>query len=428
MTNFHRKPISQNRVVITGIGAITPIGNNLESSWKNLIENVSGIERITLFNPALYKTQIAGEVKNYNPTDYFTKKELRTMDRFIQFSLLSSRMALDMANLRHDFSSFGPEAGVIIGSGMGGLPGVEEQHKRLLTRGPGRVSPFFIPSVLANMAPARVAMEFNVQGPNFSVKSACATGIHCLGESYRYIKDGICKVMIAGSAEATICELSFAGFESLNAMSQKNETPSAASKPWDRNRDGFVMAEGAAVFVLESLEHAINRGAHILAEITGYAATSDAFHITAPDERGRGIQTAMTLALKDAELNPSDISYINAHAASTPIGDLRELQAINEVFKDSASTLSVSSSKSMTGHCLGAAGSIESAFCVMSLRDQIIPPTKNLKDAQNDFKIDLTPEFANQKRVINTLNNSIGFGGANATMIFSEYVNEKSDK
>ncbi len=425
MTNYFRKPAQQNRVVVTGMGGITPLGNNLEDTWKNILKGVSGIAPITLFDPKNFKTKIAGEVKQFNGLNHFSSKEIRTMDRFIQFTLLASKMALESLSVPLDFENLGAEAGVIMGSGMGGLPGVEEQFKRYLFRGANRVSPFFIPSVLANMAPARVAMRYNIQGPNFSVKSACATGIHCIGEAYRHIRDGRCQVMLAGSSEATICELSFSGFEALDAMSTRNSDPLGASRPWDQHRDGFLMSEGAGVLILESLQHAKERNANILAEVIGYAATSDAYHITAPDKDGRGIQTAMQLALKDAEIKSSDVDYINAHAASTPIGDMRELEAISQVFREHNEDLCVSSTKSMTGHCLGAAGSLESIFCILSIRDQVVPPTINLNSPPQNYSLNLVAEGSIKKKVVNTLNNSIGFGGTNAAVIFSKYYDER---
>lgn len=417
---FQRPAKAQQRVVITGVGGLTPLGNTIHESWKNAIEGRSGIASITRFDTTQFETKFGGEVKNFNPDNYIEKKEQKKMDLFIQFALAATQEACQMAGLSQ-FENYGARAGVIIGSGMGGLGGIEEQHTKLTEKGPGRVSPFFIPSVITNLAPGHVSMKLKAYGPNFTVTSACASGVHAVGEAVRYIRDGICDVMIAGSSESTICPLGIAGFNAMKALSTRNDSPEKASRPWDKDRDGFVLAEGCAIFIIESLEHAVKRGSKILAEVTGYGASSDAYHITSPAEDGAGAARAMVMALQDAGLKPEDIGYINAHGTSTPAGDGLEVKAIKNVFNSHIKSLHVSSTKSMMGHGLGAAGSIETAFCLMALQDQTLPPTINLDQPSEDCDLNFVPHKAIKKPISHVLNNSFGFGGTNSCLILSKY-------
>lgn len=420
---LHRPERIQHRVVITGVGAVTPLGTTVADSWKNAIEGRSGIANITYFDTTNFDTKFGGEVKGFNADAFIEKKEQKKMDLFIQYALAATDEACKMSGLTQ-FEKYGTRAGVIIGSGMGGLGGIEEQHSKLLEKGPGRVSPFFIPSVITNLAPGHVSMRLKAYGPNFTVTSACASGVHAVGEAVRYIRDGICDVMVAGSSESTICPVGIAGFNAMKALSTRNDAPEKASRPWDKDRDGFVLSEGCAIFVLESLDHALKRGANILAEVTGYGASSDAYHITAPAEDGAGAARAMTMALEDASLKTTDIDYINAHGTSTPAGDGLEVKAIKKVFAEHAYKLHVSSTKSMTGHALGAAGAIETAFCLMTLKDQIIAPTINLDSPSEDCDLNFVPHKAIKKPMKHVLNNSFGFGGTNSCLILSTFENK----
>lgn len=416
---FQRAAKTQNRVVVTGVGAVTPLGLNIEESWKNAIEGRSGIAPITRFDATQYDVKFAGEVKGFNSDLYIEKKEQKKMELFIHFAMGATKMAMKSAGFEN-FRSYGPRAGVIIGAGIGGLSGIEEQHSKLLERGPGRVSPFFIPMVISNLAAGQVSIATGAQGVNYSVTSACASGVHSIGEAVRYIRDGHCDVMIAGGAESTICPLAVAGFASMRALSTRNDAPEKASRPWDKDRDGFVLAEGAAILILESLENATKRGANILCEVTGYGASSDANHMTSPSEDGQGAAYAMAMAIKDAGINPADIQYINAHGTSTPAGDPVEVAAIKKIFGDHAKKVMVSSTKGMTGHALGAAGAIESAFCVMSIVDQIAPPTINLDLPSEGCDLDFVPHKARRASIQHVLNNSFGFGGTNSCLVFSK--------
>ena len=414
------KPNGQKRVVITGIGAICPIGNTLQDSWAAALRGQSGISRITKFDTTQYDVTFAGEVKNFNADLYIDKKEQKKMDLFIQYALATSRMAFDQSGLKIDESNT-DRTGVFIGSGLGGLPYIEEQHSRLLEKGPGRVSPFFIPSVIANLAPGWVSITYGIKGPNFTMTSACASGVHALGEAYNYIRFGLADQMVAGGSESTVSPMAIAGFSNMRALSTRNESPSEASRPWDKERDGFVLGEGSATFILESLEGAVKRGAPILCEISGYGASSDAYHITSPDPEATGFVSAMSRALNDAGLNPEDIQYVNAHGTSTPMGDPLETLALKKLMKDHARKVLVSSTKSMTGHLLGAAGAIESAFCVMALLDQKVPPTINLHHASDDCDLDYVPLVARESRLKHVINNSFGFGGTNSCLVFSKF-------
>ncbi|WP_413295454.1 beta-ketoacyl-ACP synthase II [Bdellovibrio sp. HCB185ZH] len=414
--------MSQRRVVVTGVGAVTPLGNTIEESWSNAKKGVSGIAKITKFDTTGFDVTFAGEVKGFNADQYIEKKEQKKMDEFIHYSIAASKMAIEMAKLELSEKEKAT-TGVIIGVGIGGLQNLEETSIKMKEKGPGRVSPFFIPSVITNLAAGQVSIALGLKGPNYSVTSACASGVHSIGDAVRYIRDGVADVMLAGGAEATICRLAVGGFAAMRALSTRNDAPEKASRPWDKDRDGFVLGEGSAMLCIESLEHAEKRGAKILCEITGYGVSSDAYHMTSPAPEGAGGYAAMAMALKDSGLKATDIQYINAHGTSTPVGDGLETAAIKHLLGDHAKNVMVSSTKSMTGHALGAAGAIESAFCVMAIRDQIAPPTLNLENPSEDCDLDYVPHKAREAKIDNVLNNSFGFGGTNACMIFSKFKN-----
>lgn len=415
-----RRTVEMRRVVVTGMSAITPLGNTLESTWKNLVAGRSGIAPITKFDTTGFETTFAGEVKHFDADAYIPKKDQRRMDTFIQYAVAASKMALENAKLE-----ITPErsevTGTMIGVGMGGLPFIEEQFTKLLERGPSRMTPFFIPAVITNMASGQVSIELGLKGVNYSITSACATGAHSIGEAYNSIRFGFHDIMVAGGAEATVCKSAIGGFGAMKALSTRNDDPETASRPYDKDRDGFVLAEGAGVVILEELGHALDRGANILCEIQGYGVSSDAYHMTSPSPGGAGGAKAMTLALKDAGLRPEDIQYMNPHATSTPVGDELETQAIKSVFGDHAKKLMINATKSMIGHTLGAAGAIESIICIQALKDQISPPTINLKNPSENCDLDYVPNEARVGKLQNALNNSFGFGGTNASLIFSKF-------
>lgn len=419
-SRFERPPRSQKRVVVTGIGALTPLGLNIEDSWKNALLGKSGIAKITKFDTTGFDVTFAGEVKGFNPDLYIEKKEQKKMDTFIHYSLACAKMAVEMAGLELT-EEVKERMGVIIGVGIGGLPNLEETIIKMNEKGPGRISPFFIPSVITNLASGQVSIQLGLKGPNYSVTSACASGVHSIGDAVRYIRDGVCDAMLAGGAESTVCRTGIGGFAAMKALSTRNDEPEKASRPWDKDRDGFVLAEGAAILCLESMESAQKRGAKILCEVTGYGVSSDAYHMTSPAPEGAGGYAAMVMALQDAGLQPSEINYINAHGTSTPVGDGLESFAIKKLMGDHAKKVWVSSTKSMTGHALGAAGAIETAFCVMSLRDQMVAPTINLDNPSEDCDLDYVPHKAREGRLSHVLNNSFGFGGTNACLILSKY-------
>ncbi|AFY01666.1 beta-ketoacyl-ACP synthase II [Bdellovibrio bacteriovorus] len=419
-SRFERPSKPQRRVVVTGVGAVTPLGNTIEESWAAATRGQSGIAKITKFDTTGFDVTFAGEVKGFNTDQYVEKKEQKKMDEFIHYSIAASKMAVEMAKLELT-EEVKNQAGVIIGVGIGGLANIEETAIKMKERGPGRISPFFIPSVITNLAAGQVTISLGLKGPNYSVTSACASGVHSIGDAVRYIRDGMTDVMLAGGAESTICGLAVGGFASMRALSTRNDAPEKASRPWDKDRDGFVLAEGAAVLCIESLEHAVKRGANILCEITGYGVSSDAYHMTSPAPEGAGGYAAMSMALKDSGLKAEDINYINAHGTSTPVGDGLETAAIKRLLGDHAKKVWVSSTKSMMGHALGAAGAIESAFCVMAIRDQMAPPTINLENPSEDCDLDYVPNEARKGKITNVINNSFGFGGTNASMIFSKY-------
>jgi 3-oxoacyl-[acyl-carrier-protein] synthase II len=410
------------RVVVTGMGIVTPLGNDLDSFWKNLITGQCGIDKITAFDASAYDTQIAGEVKNFDPTPAFpSPKEIRRTDRYSQFGIYAAWSALKDAGLELDKENL-DEIGVFLGSGIGGLATTSDQHKILLERGPGRMSPFTIPMLIGNMASGLVSMYFNLRGPNFATCSACATANHAIGEAWRTIKAGDAQIMFAGGSEAAVIPIGIGGFCAMRAMSTRNDDPKTASRPFDKDRDGFVMGEGAGVLVLEELEHAKKRGARIYCEISGYGNTADAHHLTAPSPGGEGAARSMKMALRTSGLNPTDVTYINAHGTSTPQGDIAETQAIKSVFGDHAKKLVVSSTKGATGHMLGAAGAVETAVCVLAIKNSIVPPTINLKNPDPECDLDYVPNTARQMPVNAIVNNSFGFGGHNSTIAAKKFA------
>jgi 3-oxoacyl-[acyl-carrier-protein] synthase II len=410
----------QRRVVVTGIGVVSPLGNTLNDTWQAALKGKSGVGPITRFDASSYDVRFAGEVKNFSADPYVEKKEQKKMDLFIQYSIATAKMAIDHSGFKVTDENT-HRTGVFIGSGMGGLPAIEEQYQKLMEKGPSRVSPFFIPSVISNLAPGWISIIHGIKGPNFTITSACASGAHGIGEAYNYIRFGMADQMVAGGTESAVSKLAISGFSNMKALSTRNENPEEASRPWDKDRDGFVLGEGAATFILESLESAVKRNAKIICEITGYAATSDAYHITSPDPEGEGFVYAMNGALQDAGLAPADINYINAHGTSTPMGDPLETAAIKKVLGEHAKKVWVSSTKSMMGHLLGAAGAMETAFCAMALQDQIVPPTINLKTPGEGCDLDYVPNEARAGKLNHVLNNSFGFGGTNSCLILSKY-------
>jgi len=410
--------MSRRRVVVTGLGMITPVGVGVEESWQALVAGRSGIGPITHFDASTFPTRIAGEVKGFDPEKYMEKKEARRNDRFIQFALAASQMAMDDAGL--DMSKEDPErCGAIVGSGMGGLATIEDTYKTFLERGVRKISPFFIPSLIINLAPGQMALRYGLKGPNFSPVSACATANHSIGDAFVYIERGMADVMLAGGTEATITHLGIGGFCAARALSERNDAPEKASRPFDRARDGFVAAEGAGIVLLEEYEHARRRGARIHAEVAGYAATCDANHITSPAPEGEGGQRAMKLALADGGLSPERVGYINTHGTSTPQGDIAECQAIRKVFGSWADQgLCVSSTKSMTGHMLGAAGGVEAIVSILAMARGVIPPTINVEQQDPECRLDVVPNAARERKLDAVLSNSFGFGGTNAVVAF----------
>ncbi len=406
------------RVVVTGLGAVAPNGIGIASFWDNIVNGVSGIAPITRFDASKHDARIAGEVKGFDPLQWLEKKEARKMDRFIHYAVAAAQMAYDDSGLKVTDDNR-ERIGVFVGTGMGGIPALEESHKILLEKGPGRISAFFIPSIITNMASGQISMRFGMKGPNSCVCTACATGNHAIGDSFRIIQRGDADVMLAGGSEAVITPLTIGGFCAMKALSTRNDEPARASRPFDRDRDGFVMGEGAGLMVLESLEHARRRNARIYAELVGYGMSADAYHITqpAPD----GAVRSMRLALKDARVEPRQVDYINAHGTSTPAGDANETMAIKTVFGAHARTLAVSSTKSMTGHLLGAAGGIESVITVLTIVRGILPPTINYETPDPECDLDYVPNTARRAEVRYALTNSFGFGGTNASLLFKRF-------
>ena len=414
---FVRTTPPQRRVVVTGMGLISPLGLTLKESWAQALNGQSGVGPITAFDTKDYDTKIAGEIKGFNPDEFIPKKEQKKMDRFIHLSLAATKMALEDSGLQlSDEAKL--RSGVIVGVGIGGLPYIETQHKILMERGPSRVTPFFIPAVITNLAPGHISMTYGLKGPNYCVTSACASGGHAIGEAADFIRQGTCDVMIAGGAEAVVTPMAIAGFNAMKALSTRNDNPTAASRPWDRDRDGFVLGEGVGMLILEDYEHAAKRGARIYAEICGFGVSSDAHHMTSPSPGGDGAARAMKMALMDARVRPEQVEYINAHGTSTPAGDEIETEAIKSTFGDHAKKLWVSSTKSMTGHTLGAAGAVESVFSIMTLTSGGVPPTINLDNPSPDCDLDFVPKVAREKKMSYVLNNTFGFGGTNCSLLF----------
>ena len=409
------------RVVITGIGLITPLSNNSEGTWRLLLQGRSGVGPITRFDASQFPTRFAAEVKNFDPAAFVEKKEIKKMDTFIHYAVAASDYAMRDAGLASWEGAEGERVGVVIGSGIGGFGTIEEEHQTLLNHGPRRLSPFFIPSSIINLAAGRVSMRFGARGPNSAPSTACSAGSHAIGDSFRIIERGDADVMIAGGSEAAITPLAIAGFDALKALSTRNAEPTRASRPFDRDRDGFVLGEGAGILILEALEHARARGAEIYAEVAGYAMSGDAYHITAPPPGGDGAVRVMRMTLKDGGITPDKVDYINAHGTSTPPNDRTETAAIRTVFGDHAYRLAVSSTKSMIGHLLGAAGAVEAAVTALTIRDQIMHPTINLENADPDCDLDYVPNHQRNKDILYAMSNSFGFGGTNACLLFKRY-------
>jgi len=400
---------------------MSPVGTDLDTFWKNLTAGQSGIGRVTLFDITGYDCQIAGEVAGFDPAQWFkVPKDSRRADRYAQLAMAASKLAMADAGLEGAPGNH-ERFGVMIGSGIGGLKSLEDQHTNLITKGPGRISPFMIPMMISNMASGLVSMEYGLQGPNFAPVSACATSAHAIGEAWRMIRDGDAEAFLAGGSEAAVVPLGLGGFGALKALSTRNDEPTRASRPFDKGRDGFVMGEGAGVLVLEELEHAKARGARIYCELLGYGLTADAYHMTSPLPNGEGAQRCMRMALAKAGLNVEAVDYVNAHGTSTPVGDLCEVRAIKAVFGEHAKKLAISSTKSMTGHLLGAAGVVESVACAMSIRTGVVPPTINLEDPEEECDLNFTALTAQERPVKVALNNSFGFGGHNASLVIGAF-------
>jgi len=407
--------------VITGLGVVSPVGTGLEKFWSSLTGGVSGIKRLTRFEPDSFSTKIAGEVSDFEPGRYFDRKESRRMDRFTQFAVAATGMALEDASL--DLSRENRNRiGVILGSGIGGIETLEDQARVLAEKGPGRVSPFFVPMMIANMGAAQIAINYNLRGPNITSVSACASSANAIGDAFKVLQRGQADMMVTGGAEAPITPLAMAGFCSMKAMSTRNDEPEKACRPFDAKRDGFVVGEGAAILIMETLEHALARGARVYAEIAGYGCSCDAYHITAPDPEGCGAAISMSEAIIDAGMEPADVNYINAHATSTPLGDKAEIIAIKKVFGLHAGKLVVSSTKSMTGHLLGAAGGLEAAVCVLAIHRGIVPPTINYEEPDPECSLDFVPNVSRKADINVALSNSFGFGGHNATLVFKKFA------
>lgn len=401
------------------MGGLSPIGLTAKENWESIVHSRSGIGPITLFDATLYNSRIAGEVTQYLPENHFQGKDLKKMGRFIQLCLVAASEAMNSSGLVLSEENT-ERIGSIIGVGLGGLTEIQEQFTELLEKGPRRLSPFFIPSVIGNLAAGQLSLKYGFKGPNTCITTACSSSAHALGESFRYIQQGIADVMFAGGSESVICELGVGGFCALRALSTRNTEPTKASRPFDKDRDGFVIAEGSAVLVLEEYEHAKKRNANILAEIVGYGLNCDAYHITQPAPEGEGAARCMQLALNDAKLNSDQIQYVNAHGTSTPIGDLNETSALKSIFKNHTKKLAVSSTKSMTGHLLGAAGAIEAMYCVQALQHQVAPPTINLDNPSPECDLNFVPHTPQEMKIEYAMSNSFGFGGTNGTLIFKK--------
>ncbi|MDR7094821.1 beta-ketoacyl-ACP synthase II [Hydrogenophaga laconesensis] len=411
--------MSRRRVVVTGLGCVSPVGNTVADSWANLLAGQSGIDFITKFDASNFACKFAGEVKGFNLEEYITAKEARTMDTFIHYGVAASMQAVADSGLptgEHLGDEQATRIGCVIGSGIGGLPLIEETHTELLNRGPRRITPFFVPASIINMISGHVSMKYGFKGPNIAIVTACTTGLHCIGEAGRMIEYGDADVMIAGGAEATVSPLGIGGFAAMRALSTRNDDPKTASRPWDKDRDGFVLGEGAGVMVLEEYEHAKARGAKIYAELGGFGMSADAGHMTAPNMDGP--RRAMLSALRNAGVNPDQVDYLNAHGTSTPLGDINESNAIKAALGDHARNMVVSSSKSMTGHLLGGAGGIESVFTVLALHHQKVPPTINIFNQDPECDLDYCANTARDAKINVALKNNFGFGGTNGTLVF----------
>lgn len=408
------------RVVVTGLGLITPLGIGVGKSWSGMTEGRSGIRRITRFDASAFQTQIAGEVDGFNPEDYIEPKEVKKMDRFIHFGLGASAMAMEDSGLKIDEHN-AARVGVFVGAGMGGLPAIEHYHKVLIEKGPRRITPFFIPMLIINLAAGQISIRFGAKGPNSAVATACATGSHAIGDAFKVIQRGDADAMIAGGTESVITMMGIGGFNAMKALSTRNDEPEKASRPFDSDRDGFVMGEGAGIVILEELTHAVSRGARVYAEIVGYGLTGDAYHITSPAPEGEGAARCMTMALKDGGVAPERVGYINAHGTSTKYGDEIETAAIRTVFGDHSSSVAISSTKSMTGHLLGAAGGVEAVVAVLSIYRGLIPPTINLDNPDPECDLDYVPHRARKADIQYALSNSFGFGGTNACLLFKKF-------
>jgi 3-oxoacyl-[acyl-carrier-protein] synthase II len=408
------------RVVVTGVGIISPLGIGVEKSWNGIIEGKSGIKKISRFDVSNFSVKIAGEVPDFTAESYIEKKEIKKMDIFIQYSIAASIMALKDAGLEIT-SDNAERVGVYIGAGIGGLTAIEHWHSVLKEKGPEKITPFFIPMVIINLAAGQVSIMLGAKGPNSCAATACATGNHCIGDACRIIERGDADVMIAGGTESVITPLCISGFSAMKALSTRNDVPEEASRPFDKDRDGFVVGEGAGILILEELEYARKRGGRVLAEVVGYGMTADAYHMTSPSPEGEGAVRCMEMALSDAGISPEDVDYINAHGTSTPLGDIAESKAIKKVFKGHAQKLAVSSTKSMTGHLLGAAGGVEAIFTVLSIVNNIVPPTINYNIPDPECDLDYVPNEAKEMRVDIAMSNSFGFGGTNATLAFRRF-------
>ena len=407
------------RVVVTGVGAVSSLGTGVDKNWSALTEGRSGIDLITRFDASDLPAQIAGEVKDFDPNEFIDKKEVKKMDLFIQYSLAAADMAMKDSGLEITEEN-AERVGVLVGSGLGGLPAIEKYHDVLNKSGYKRVTPFFIPMLIINLAPGQISIRYGAKGPNLSSVSACATGTHSIGDAYHMIKRGDADAMIAGGTESTITPLGVSGFCVMKALSTRNDDPKAASRPFDKDRDGFVMAEGAGIVILEEYETAVKRGAKIYGEVCGYGLTSDAYHLTAPAPEGEGAARCMKMAMNGAGVNPEDIDYINAHGTSTPFNDMFETMAIKSALGTHAKSVMISSTKSMTGHGLGAAGALEAVYCLKAIETGIVPPTINLQNPSDECDLDYVPNTARQADVKIAMSNSLGFGGTNATLLFKK--------
>jgi 3-oxoacyl-[acyl-carrier-protein] synthase II len=408
------------RVVITGTGLVTPVGIGVEKSWDALCRGKSGVAQITRFDTSDYAVKIAAEVKNFHSEDFFEKKVAKHLELFVQYALAAAQMAVKESGVKITADN-AERVGSVAGTGLGGLPTIEKYHQVVMERGPRRITPFFIPMVIPNMGAGHISIHFGAKGPNLCTTTACAAGTHAVGEAFNMVRQGVCDVAITGGSESVICPLAVGGFNSMKALSKRNDEPERASRPFDQDRDGFIIAEGAGMLVLESLENAMDRGADILAEISGYGLASDAYHMAAPPENGEGAARCMQMALDNAGMVASDIDYINAHGTSTPLNDLCETRAIKTVFGEHAYKLAISSTKSMTGHMLGGAGGIEAVFTALSIKNQIIPPTINLENPGSECDLDYVPNTARKTDISAAISNSFGFGGTNAVLLMKRF-------